>query len=655
MADSNFIIDKEGAKVYSDLQKHKLLPVPRIKSRYENGDVYHVLSVRTILTSGKNTPTVTIKFGKEVELFRLPIQYLDWVKFCTSSASLEGNFFPSDVQFGYIIGEDRYYAEVLESKNQALHKFEAANMSNPLYCKKCGGILVIGLGESNVTWCPACEGIQIQTFDESKKNLISCIKEDSERIKHLIEDYRKEELMITIYVTREGDLLSRVPDYWSFVGLSELLNQIGKIEKLGDKHVEWNDENIQELYYRARRVNMSKKYISLLRNGWICFLKIEQAKLFTYGFDILKSMFVDEIKPETELENSEGMVSLLKFTSKWMEVFENMESNGLITNTEAFFGSTTQQGEDDLDEFWTSILTKIGLESHTGDLRLLDFPELNHSLDYIKILEKLVTEIELVHNLERNEHGRVTSLDMKPLDLKSFYLPFFQNGLDLSNVDTFIKILSQPRELGYPILLQTNKGLVVGQQTVLLTAHLLKGKYFREYLDSTRNVGLKFEQQVVDKLEEYGMRVTIPNDPSQKFVNIKDDKEHPTLEIDIVAYNNNIIYLVECKHIVISNEFITQNRQSVVRRVLKDEPEKMKRRISFLSKNLELFGFSSEMKDKIVPLFVTYNKEPLSEYEGIRIISIANLFEVRNFQWFVVTISRKSKQKLISLKNTLLL
>lgn len=100
---SEFMVNKAGAKIYSDVSKHEELQI-------KEPATYHVLSVGVV--EGQRTSVATIK--KEdgsVVVYRLPYQLDDWVQ--SSVVMAHGGFvlFPSDVEFG-VIGE-RIYAEIL--------------------------------------------------------------------------------------------------------------------------------------------------------------------------------------------------------------------------------------------------------------------------------------------------------------------------------------------------------------------------------------------------------------------------------------------------------------------------------------------------------------------------------------------------------------
>ena len=100
---SKFVVNRSGAKLYSDVSKHKELQINEPK-------IYHVLSVGVV--GGQRTSVATIKEEDEsVVVYRLPYQLDEWVQSSVVMSHGGFNIFPSDVEFG-TIGE-RVYAEIL--------------------------------------------------------------------------------------------------------------------------------------------------------------------------------------------------------------------------------------------------------------------------------------------------------------------------------------------------------------------------------------------------------------------------------------------------------------------------------------------------------------------------------------------------------------
>ena len=107
--DKEFYYNQRGAKCYFDYKRQGYLDIPKLKPNKERGAIYQVLSVGFF---GKNEqPCVTIYKDEQAQCLLLPKELSDWAFDMVAFSNIGGNFFPSDVEFGYING--RYYAEIL--------------------------------------------------------------------------------------------------------------------------------------------------------------------------------------------------------------------------------------------------------------------------------------------------------------------------------------------------------------------------------------------------------------------------------------------------------------------------------------------------------------------------------------------------------------
>lgn len=494
-------------------------------------------------------------------------------------------------------------------------------------CDKCGSILLLGKEKLNIPWCPSCEGKRLESVKESKARLVAQIKSSLKSIEETVKKYTMESLLISAYVTRESDLHSKVPDLWSFIGISDLLNYILSSNTKGEVTAKWNDREIQELFAHAVSLNKSVKFISLLTNGWIRFIRIKKRELKDYSYDLARSLYVDEKELGTDDPDEE--ISLLKFTARWKEIADNLNANGLLSRNDAHFGQFNPTRVPTLDNFWVSIQTKIAFEQSTGNRRLLEFPHLKTSLQDISLMERFTEDIQNYVVEDRNSNGRVTSFVLLPVNPA-----VLARDLSLQKVDPYlfrryVTIPSSKVNSGFPIFLMTSKGIFIGKKTLQIVSRFLRARYFREFIDENRKIGADFEELVVTELEKYKFSIRQPNDTEVKLVNVVDNEKNPTLEIDVIAYDSHQIYVIECKHVVLSTDFITRSRENTVKSVLSDEPDKMRRRVEFVRKNGQKLGFSDDLLLHIEPIFVTFNVEPLEFFEGMRIMSFRKLGELR--------------------------
>lgn len=107
---ADYIVNKAGAKIFKDINKHEILKVPLLLDEKAKGVVHHVLSVGFL--GGKREPIVTIKeSNEEIVAYRLPNDLVGWVE-NSMGMKLQGiDMFPAKVEFGKL--NNRVYAEVL--------------------------------------------------------------------------------------------------------------------------------------------------------------------------------------------------------------------------------------------------------------------------------------------------------------------------------------------------------------------------------------------------------------------------------------------------------------------------------------------------------------------------------------------------------------
>ena len=104
----DYIVNARGAKIHTDINNHKFLPVPKVPSTSHNGTVYNVLSVG-YHKSGKMM--VTVKENEQCIAYRLPNGLSEWGMNAMSVAQIGINPFPCDVEFGEL--PTRLYGEYI--------------------------------------------------------------------------------------------------------------------------------------------------------------------------------------------------------------------------------------------------------------------------------------------------------------------------------------------------------------------------------------------------------------------------------------------------------------------------------------------------------------------------------------------------------------
>lgn len=106
---ADFIVNKAGAKVYLDANKHELLEIPVLKNVEERGVIHQVLSVGI---GRQRIPTITIRNpNKKALVYRLPMELQEWAQASITTAMRVPKLFPTNVEFGKI--DDTIYAHFL--------------------------------------------------------------------------------------------------------------------------------------------------------------------------------------------------------------------------------------------------------------------------------------------------------------------------------------------------------------------------------------------------------------------------------------------------------------------------------------------------------------------------------------------------------------
>ena len=104
----DYVIDARGAKIYFDIDEHKLLSIPKVPTAAHKGKIYTVLAVG-YHKSGE--VMVSVKENEQITAYRLPKDLSDWAINTIEIAKKGLNLFPCDVEFGEL--QNRFYAEII--------------------------------------------------------------------------------------------------------------------------------------------------------------------------------------------------------------------------------------------------------------------------------------------------------------------------------------------------------------------------------------------------------------------------------------------------------------------------------------------------------------------------------------------------------------
>jgi hypothetical protein len=108
----DFIVNKAGAKIYSDPLHHELLPMPVVVSPSDQKKQYRVLIAGFGLG---NIPLITVQEERGATAYRVPIELFSWVESLVELAHSNRNVLPRDAEF-WLAKNGQAYVKILYKK-----------------------------------------------------------------------------------------------------------------------------------------------------------------------------------------------------------------------------------------------------------------------------------------------------------------------------------------------------------------------------------------------------------------------------------------------------------------------------------------------------------------------------------------------------------
>lgn len=96
---SDFIVNKAGARIYNDVNKHALLEIPVIANENEKGICYKVLSIGMVRTG---IPIITIQKNESAIAYKLPVELIEWAQTAIGMAMSGMKSLPANIEFGVL-------------------------------------------------------------------------------------------------------------------------------------------------------------------------------------------------------------------------------------------------------------------------------------------------------------------------------------------------------------------------------------------------------------------------------------------------------------------------------------------------------------------------------------------------------------------------
>lgn len=479
-------------------------------------------------------------------------------------------------------------------------------------CEKCGSNLLFGKGDDVRTlWCPNCEGFDVLTKEESIEKITENVKENGQEIKDLINIFEVESLLSTLFVTREGHLLPILNNQgfnsFEYLSLTDLISNILIKGSRGSTKCDCFDDNFQKLI-RLATINHETQRINLLTKqdfGFLIRVPWVKIKDITVEFELATLLHCQK---NGQIPTT-GFVELFKFNENWVEIMDNLNDSGFISPIEAYSHRKKKLEFDGvIEEHLQAVKVKTAFELVMKNKKILKQDKFKNNLDYIEFMNQLSTFFRY-------------SLDIINQNPPEFYCTFsktkkniFENVVKANDFDIDIAYNLLVTKIGdktnFPLIYQfRNNDLLIPPLTLAIFQKFLKAIHSKEFKDKLSREGYKFEVEVCNVLENVGLNVNQPNDCTKKLLNIKDDYENPTLEIDIIAYDYHTkkLFVIDCKNIFFTTDFIIGKRETAIREKFKEQPAKQNKRIEFMQNNLNKFGLSSRKINKYISVIITTN------------------------------------------------
>lgn len=504
-------------------------------------------------------------------------------------------------------------------------------------CKKCGSQLSYGKGNIVRTlWCPKCEGFEVLSKEETIEILNKHIKEEGQEIKELINLFEVESLFTTLLVTREGALLPVLSGHgfksFEYVSLTDLISKILTKGSKGTKKCDYLDSDFQRLIKIAGDHYETLRLSLLAKQDFGVFIRLPWVKIKDVAVEFETAALLrgerNLILPNT------GFTELFKFNENWVDIMDNLNDSGFISPNEAYDNRKSEIIFDQvIEEHLQAVNIKTSIELAMRDKNIFEQDKFKDNFEYIDLIDKL--SYHFWGNLVVSKET-ITEFEcsLAAVDESSFKDIVKTYGFDIATAYDLL-VTKIGKNTSFPLIYQLeNNKLLIPPLTLGLFRRLLKVLYSKELKDKLSKEGYKFEEKVCNILEKIGLSVNQPNDCTKKLINIKDDYENPTIEIDIIAYDYHTkkLFVIDCKNILFTTDFITRKRENIIRTKFEDQPAKQKKRIEFIRNNLSSFGFSSRKIEKYISVLVTTNKEPINTLDNCHIISIRNINKIKGLE-----------------------
>jgi hypothetical protein len=520
-------------------------------------------------------------------------------------------------------------------------------------CETCGRELFIGkiLETSYEYWCPFCYGLNPLDRDEEIEVCENYIKEIRVKALTIAQTFSISALLFASLTSRELEA-----------------RKIGKMENNNIRIILWSTLVIRDCIKGNYSTSSSKQPTAENLYGLFSYyariiqsenLLVEVKEGYSHLFDsnsIAKSDFIHEtVETEDKLYMAfptqqkryyyEMMQTLQMYPDERFELSKNIENakaekySKEKTETKIRIGRAKRKEKEKLEKKLSNIekasLAKIyeiiynSFHSVCYNKDFFSFEDIGKDAKTIDFATLIREESD--HEIKRisRQSGEEQVVDV--IEISKFKNRCELNGVDFTDIRRIL-ISSEDNCKEFPLLVERENNILVCPEMLLFILTLIKFGIDKEsYKSDSSLLGNDFEKEVKAIFELHDFSLRHPLHKRQELINQKikfeKDGELVEREVDLILYNEKLLFVVECKRNSFKPGYIFKSeRQNRVSKNggLKDEIDnKHIDRVTYLQENQRSLGFKGYREVK--GLIVTLIKEDIECYKGMDIVPLCDL------------------------------
>lgn len=486
------------------------------------------------------------------------------------------------------------------------------------HCKICGFEL-FSLNNDEL-WCPVCEGIHPLEKEDSLRLCKDLLIELDNEINTYCEHFSFDHLLELAYQFREFKTRSFNPPNvsWSILEIVTANLLINKV--LSGHHGEISKKNY-------------KFSIPFLMQSISDFIHLKNSKILIregYGNLFNYSQVKNRIE-EGQIYSSELNEYYVFIPHRsWRTFFKNLENEANLANRDKLVKMSDKLPRNFDVSYIRKKIKKTQINQNM--IRLVEmmynsFHFIYHDAEMFEFNEIDITKETLIFFSELTN----IALERLPMLNKTSIVristdEFFEiaNKYKYDSYKLFEMFVSTTNSIkDFPILIEHKRTIILSPETMFLLNGVFEYRLNKKKYDSLIS-GDIFEYEVEMELNKIGFRTDDPINKGKflrnrkiKYNDINGNSKNR--EIDLLAYDDSVLLVVECKEWRPKPKMLRKYEQNYkVKDIKKEIEEKHLDRVNYIQNNKQKFGFAQNLK--VIGILVTRIKENIEEYEGIRII-----------------------------------